>query len=346
MISGPQFPPVNRIQPIDKDPADDQQDGGQKRKALYKGRSWEERDEDLPVQPSIPAEPPPEKTRRPASSGVYANRVLLERARAAFCHLTTLEEKVAQLCFLETEAFYDTPLQHDVELLIQAWQLGGILFKKGDYKRQGYLIEHYQNVSKTRLLIANDFLHGLSFYLQGDSLSFETLSEQRCSDLGKAVMVQNRRLGVHVQLDRERSGQKSSMSEKQAKSFRKGIRDAQGIVGKEKGVEPADFYSHTAKSAMPFLSLAESPSHLPELQMQSTISFKALTYFDSAAQSLTEELLLTAYKNHYDFFLFSGKSIPEAIRMFCKLIRAGKIREEELDRSVMRILVIKALFFK
>lgn len=345
MIQGPQSSPVNRVQPVDKDRADDQQDGKHKKKVHYNGRSWKEGEEDLPLQPSIPVEAPPEKMRRPASSGVYANRVLLERARSIFLQLTTLEEKVAQLCFLEMEAFYNTDLQQDAELLIQAWQVGGILFTKGDYKRQGYLIEHYQNVSKTPLLFANDFLLGLSFYLQGDIFLCDSMTEQRSSDLGKAIMAQNRRLGVHIQLDRERHAQKMSMSEKQAKAFRKGIRDAQGIVGREKGGEQSDFYSHTAKSALPFLSFAEAPIILSELQLQETISFKALTYFDATDKPLTEELLLQAFKGLFDIYFFS-QNISEAIRMFCKLIRSNKIREEELDRRVMRVLIIKSLFFK
>src|ERR1700733_13368422 len=124
MVYGPQFNQhINRIQPIDSDCKDDDQREGRKRRVLYQGRAWAEAEADLPLQPSIPQNPPPARTRR-GSAGVYADRVLLERAQVLFNQLTTIEEKAAQLCFLVTEAVYDETIQHEVELLIQTWQIG------------------------------------------------------------------------------------------------------------------------------------------------------------------------------------------------------------------------------
>lgn len=341
MIYGPHFSQhINRIQPIDKDHSDDQNDERKRRRVLYQGRAWAEAEEELPVQPTHSVSTPPKDKRR-SSAGVYADRVLLDRAQALLRRMTTLEEKAAQLCFLETDAIYDTALQHEVELLIQTWQIGGILFKKGEYKRQAYLIERYQEVSKTALLIANDFLHGLSFYLQGDRLPEVELPEQRFSDLGKAVMVQNRRLGVHVQFDQERTLTKLPLSPKQAQGFRRGIREALGIVAKEKAepIENKLEKSHTSKGGFPILER----SHL---QVQETIGFKTLTFFDATkAKGPLEEELHTAFDDHYDIFLVRG-NLSEAIRSLCKLVRTGKIREDELDRRIMKILIIKALFFK
>jgi hypothetical protein len=228
-----------------------------------------------------------------------------------------------------------------VELMIQTWQIGGVLFRKGEYKRQAYLIERYQEVSKTALLIGNDFLHGLSFYLQGDQLPAVELPEQRFSDLGKAVMVQNRRLGVHVQFDQERSCDKLPMTQRQAQAFRRGVREALGIVAKERaGLKENKLEkSHSSKGAFPFLESSD-------VQVQETIGFKTLTIFDATqAKGALDKSLHTAFENHYDVFLVR-ENLSEAIRALCKLVRSGKISEEELDRRIMKVLIIKAFFFK
>lgn len=349
MISGPQYNHnVHRIQPIDPDPQDDQQEG-RKRRALHQGRAWTEAEEnDLPLQPSIPQNPSPMKARR-ASSGVYADQILLQRAQTLFSQLTTIEEKAAQLCFLVTEAIYDSEIQHEVELLIQTWQIGGILFHKGEYRRQAYLIERYQEISKTPLLFANDYAHGLSFYLQGDAPPKTMLSEQHYSDVGKAVMVQNRRLGVQIQFDQERN-QDTAMNGSQAKAFRKGIRGAHGIVGKEKAERQQESYAQSMKGNLPFLSSKEGPLLSPafsKYQVQETIGFKTLTFFDAALvdKNHLEDALLGAFRQLYDAFLLS-KNIAEGIRAIARLVRSGKIHEEVLDRHVMKALIIKSLFYK
>ncbi len=340
MISGPQYSQeIPPIQPVDQEHTDDQPDERKRRQVLYQGRAWAEREDELHVQPQTPSSPPLVKSR--GSAGVYADRVLFERAQALLCQMAMLEEKVAQLCILETDAVYDAAQQHAVELMIQTWQMGGVLFRKGNYKRQSYLIERYQEISKTALLIANDFLHGLSFYLQGDQLPGLELPEQRYSDLGKAVMVQNRSLGVHVQFDQERALSKFPMTPKQLQGFRRGIREAQGIVAREKGEQMENKFekSHSAKGGFPILQR----SHM---QVQETIGFKNLTFFDTAkVEGSLEDKVLAAFESSYDVFL-AQDNLPDVIRILCKLVRSGKIREEELDRRIMKVLIIKALYFK
>lgn len=353
MIYGPQFSQnVNRIQPIDADRHEGDERENRRRKVLYQGRAWAESEEDLPVQPKL-NQPISQLSIKRSSTAMYADRFLLGKAQVMFHHLTTLEEKAAQLCFLTTSAIYDASLQNEVELMIQTWQVGGILFHKGEYRRQTYLVERYQAVSKTPLLMANDFLHGLSFYLQGDSLPQEHLSEQRFSDLGKAVMVQNRRLGVHIQFDRERGSHILPMNEEQAKAFRKGIRGAQGIVGKEKTEFQLEGY-YSKRGRLPFVSLKQT-SMMPEIfsehQVQETVGFKTLTFFDvtdlkenNFSREFLEDQILSAFKQCYDVLLFSA-GLPEAIRTIAKLVRCGKISEEILDRHVMKALIVKSLFF-
>ncbi|MFZ0565809.1 MAG: hypothetical protein WAM28_06460, partial [Chlamydiales bacterium] len=212
----------------------------------------------------------------------------------------------------------------------------------GNYKRQDYLIERYQEISKTPLLMANDFLHGLSFYLQGDSLTNLFLSEKRCSDLGKAVMALNRRIGVHVQFDRERSAHSLPLNENQAKMFRKGIHGGQGIVGKKR-INKNEWITFNSK--LPFINQNASSNFLKQ-QIREIIGLKTLGIFDATEiKSSLEEELLKAFREQHDVFLLAT-NITEGIRAICKLVRSGKIQEEELDRHVMKILVIKSFFFK
>lgn len=351
MIQGPRFSHnIPRIQAIDPDRQEDDQREGRGKRVLHQGREWTEAEEDdLSMHASIPTNTPSiPATDLPASTGVYADKALLERARRFFNRLTTLEEKAAQLCFFATDAKYDATTQHHIELLVQTWQFGGILFHLGEYRREAFLVERYQEVSKTPLLFANDYLHGLSFYLQGSTFSKSLLTEQHYSDLGKAVMVQNRRLGVHIQFDRERGNGQSHMSEAQITAFRKGVRGAHGVVGKEK--QSAEFAPQKSKGNFPFLSFKDGNFVSPqfsEFHVQETIGVKTLTFFDATLtekQDL-EKAILDGIVKSCDVFLL-GENLTDAIRTICALVRSGRVREETLDRHVMKVLILKSLFFK
>lgn len=339
MVYGPRFNQQSPygLAPVDKDKSDDQQDNSKKKRVLYQGRAWKESEEDLPVQPSAQQTPPSNNKRSLPSA--FVDRKYQDHAQNLLKGLTTIEEKVAQLFFLETEAIYDADLQRNVELLIQAWQIGGILFRKGEYKRQAYLIETYQQLTKTKLLIANDFMHGLSFYLQGNAFSREEISERKISDLGKAVMVQNRRLGVHIQFDQERGKDETPMEEPQVKAFRNGVRQALGVVGKDR-IEKLAGSVEGSKSPLPFVKMKEDFSN--SANIQETIGYKTVLFFDGTKiKDSLEEELLQAFKNQYDVFLF-GKNLPEAMLVLCRLVRTGRITEEELDRRITKLLIIKS----
>ncbi|MFN0065711.1 MAG: hypothetical protein ACKVOH_05695 [Chlamydiales bacterium] len=257
-----------------------------------------------------------------------------------------MEEKVAQLCFYQTEAVYDTSNQQHVELLIQAWQIGGLLFTKGQYRRQAYLVERYQELSKTLLLVGNDFLHGLSFYFEGEDLPDlnQPGLEKKFSDLGKAVMVLNRRLAVHFQFDKEREGRRLPITDEQTKAFRKGVREAHGIVGRQKNEQPTKVIpSHTLQRTSSFAS--NIGNLISNKVAQELIGVKTLNFLDLTSNRVYEEKLVKAFKEPYDAFLFSS-NIQDAIRMICRAVKMGRISEAEIDRRVMKILILKALFSK
>ncbi|NGX54661.1 MAG: hypothetical protein KR126chlam2_00276 [Chlamydiae bacterium] len=351
-ISGPNpYEKAFRIQPVDNERDDDHREEKRKRKVLYHGRAWSESKEDnLPVQPKLEKRRAPEDGKK-SSRELFADQMLIEKAKQLFGHLTTREEKIAQLFFYQTEAVYDPIKLKGLEELVQTWQIGGILFSKGDYKRQSYLIEHLQELSKTKLLIGNDFLHGLSFYFQG-ALPLATFQQrmtaQRYSDLGKAVMVQNRRLGVHFQLDHERVLRSEDaaipMDEVQIKAFRKGIREALGIVGKEQAYSQAikDKRANTKTRLGPFVSPI-----FDHQQIQETVGIRTLNFCDlSTVQNeidLAQRLIDGLQNSAFEAFLVSD-SILTAIRILSVAIREEKISEAGLDRQVMKILILKSLF--
>jgi hypothetical protein len=350
MIFGPQYSyPPNRIQPIDGDHQESDQRDGKKKRVLYQGRAWAEAEDELSVQPTMPQNPQKVAKNTLAPEGVYADKAVLEKAHKWFRGLITLEEKAAQLCFLVTDAVYDAEVCAQVELLIQAWQIGGLLFHHGEFRRQIYLIHRYQELSKTPLLLANDFLHGLSFYLQGAPLPSGPISQQYYLDLGRAVMAQNRGVGVQVQFDRERDDSIDAMSESQAKAFRKGVRNARGLVGKRKN-SPKTFADVASKpGGLNHISLREGAltyAAAKDLQSQETISFKTLTFFD-ATQIKPEDLeqaLHGAFKQLDEALLLGSNNITDGVRTIVHLITSGKLSEAVLDKHVMKVLIMKAYF--
>ncbi|MCH9609590.1 MAG: hypothetical protein S4CHLAM45_15220 [Chlamydiales bacterium] len=345
-INGPQYS-NHRIDPVG-DPRDDQNEGERKRRRVqFAGRTWGEKEEKKKREFAFHA---PKAKSSSSEGGIYADRVSLEKAQKLFDQLTTLEEKVAQLCFLETEALYDAELKNEIELLIQAWQIGGVLFSGGDYKREAFLIEHFQRISKTFLLFGNGFFHSLSFYYQDkEPLAFkEGFSEQRCLDMGKAIMGINRRLKVHFQFDHERESHSVPMTTDHLMAFRKGVRQSSGIVARTAPRQAA--FSASSKQSSPSLPSFLAANHAAALnpsksEAQEYIGVKSLNFLDVTNQEVSEKKLLEAFKANYDIFL-CGENIRQVITTITGAVRNGKLWEKHIDRLVMKLLVLKVMFNK
>ncbi len=338
-IFGPQYnQPAHRIQPITDRSDDQSQEEKRRRRSSHRGRTWDQRDK-RDVEPNFPAYQEPSEDVR---HGIYGQTAHVSEAKKLFEEFTTLEEKVAQLCFYQTEAVYDTSIQQHVELLIQAWQIGGLLFTRGQYRRQSYLIERYQDLSKTALLIGNDFLHGLSFYFEGNEIPNLQGSglEKRFADLGKAVMNLNRRLAVHYQFDSERSGKNPPFKEEQIRAFRKGVRQALGLVARQSLPKQTNL-SHAVQRPIPTTPNPMMPFSTNSVQKY--IGIKNLNFLDLTEYQVYEEKLVKAFKESYDLFLFSS-NIQDAIRMICRAVKIGRISEAEIDRRVMKLLVLKVQY--
>lgn len=342
-VQGPNpYEKISHLEPVDGDRDDSHDEGRRRRKVVYRGRSWAQSEDELPMHPRTAQEKP-----TGGKHEFHLDRLLFERAKNMFAHLVTLEEKIAQLLFCQTEAEYDQKKQEEMEELLRRWQIGGLLFIKGEFKREAYLIEHYQQFAKTPLLVGNDLSHGLSFYFQGkppvDTFQ-EKMTLQRYCDIGKAVMGQNRHLGVHFQMGQDRSSSRAQfcLAVNQLKSFLKGVRDAHGIVGR--------VVDGTASSSTLFSAQLESSSAgdlrtmiLEQNCVHERVGHRSLKLYDFSADKKYDDLVEIIKGGKCDLILMDG-DIPQAILAIKSAVENGEISEEAIDGQVMRILLHKALF--
>jgi hypothetical protein len=305
---------IYRIHSIDSDTH--QGEERQKRRTRYQGREWMENEQDeiglLPVAPVA-------ETKKELYPDVP------EAALQLFQTLTTLEEKLAQLCFFETKAFYEPHFQKEAESMILSSQVGGLFFSEGELRREEFLIRHYQKISKTPLLFAHSFALSLSYffpYLE-KSAAFEKL---QFSEIGRKMAEEIAALGVRVQLDDER------LTPSQQAAFRYGVKQGHGIVGSLKTA---------IKSVKSFIPISSSSQPLfSDHKIQDAVGRKNLTFLILNEEEDLREQLLKWYQEHYDALLIQG-SPQECFRILKELLLAGKIREELIDMRILKILSIK-----
>lgn len=355
------FSHISRIQRVEGDPSEDHSDPKKRKKVLYNGRLWSESDEDLPIDSAM-LNPPKDKELVRGNSQIYADKMILEQAKKLLEKFTTLEEKIASFCFLIAEANYSSSTQEELEYAVLKHQIAGVLFTKGDFKRQSYLIDYLKGLTKCPLLFGNDFFHGLSFYFEGElpTDTLEVMDEKQFADLGKAVASQNRHLGVHFQFDRPLVEDKQiKISDKHSVAFRKGIRDAKGVVGKEKKETGKTTYSQSSKKVTSF-----KPSYISLLNNGVTLSNNSLTSFFSEQiisetmglrtiefsnfpvlpQNISlEKWVLDLFSKSFDGLLCSYSSLNQIVEIISRLVDEGEISREEIDKKVFRILLFKLL---
>lgn len=336
-IQGPDYhslPKLDRVQPIgERDNSD--RFGRGKKKSQYLGRAWSEGEED-----ELFLEVPNQNlNEEKMSSGIYADRALLEKAKKHLDNFATLEEKLAQLCFFSIEGDYDRENQVALEEMIRMGNVGGLIFTRGDFRRESYLIERFQDISKSPILMGNDFLHGLYFYFQGECPVdlLPNMSEARLCDLAKAIVFQNRKLGVQLQLVRESFALKStglfSLDKERSRAFGRGLREAHAIVGRERSKEK------------PLLSIREPHTSFTLVQSEPSFevfSLRTLYYLDltKVTKEKLESSLISAFSFPFDILLLPPelKNAPEQLaRLLCE----GKLHKSIVDRQLLKILLLK-----
>lgn len=117
----------------------------------------------------------------------------------------TPDERIGQLFMVATYATADKQMNKaQIEQLIKKHHIGGLIFMQGTPERQVQLLNHYQKISQTPLLIGMDLETGLGFRLKNTenfpknmtlgAISDEALIYETAREIGR----QCRRIGVHV----------------------------------------------------------------------------------------------------------------------------------------------------
>ena len=349
-IRGPgSFDKVHRIQPVFGDTDEsDLRDGSRKRQVRYQGRSWTESEDDLPMQ--LKTINQPQNALIEDKLPIYADVDSYRAAKKILEKLNTIEEKIAQLCFFYTQALYEQGKLLEAEELISKQWIGGLIFGSGEYRRQTDLIEHYQTLSKIPLLIGNDFHHGLSLFFQGSSSFKESSEDRHYYDLGKVIILQNLRMGVHFQLDRSYLiSHPETLEGTQRNAFCKGIRAANGVVGKCHAADlPKRSSEFLSKVSFDFKSIGKSQLNaVPyENHIQEVVGLKTVEFFLIQDLDLlkSEEGIKHLFTHSKELFLFET-GITEAIALLSAAVKRGWINKAEIDKRLFKILITKSLFF-
>ncbi len=320
----PYFSHLNRVEGgQDKDDPEHRK----RRRVRYQGRDWSEEDEPIPMYLLPSHEEKEEEKGKPSLLDLW------------FEKLVTIEDKIAQVSFCALEASYDEEETKQIEDWIYRYEVGGLLFTGGDYKRQSVLIEYFQSLSHIPLLVGNDLYQGLSFYFQEKRLSeqtLETFDAKRLEDVGKAIMSQNRSIGVNFQFSsgRQRSEHPFLISESLLKAFRKGILDAHGIVAEDwREIKEADL---SLKKRIYLLgNKADSAMQKPSNKKKPD---PTLVLLDLQEDHLNWEKLLHLEK--FDGFIISS-AFSFSIDRIVRAVRSGDFPLPILDKLVRRMLQLK-----
>jgi len=118
----------------------------------------------------------------------------------------SIEERIGQLFVIAAYSNKGYEHQQQIDKLIREQHIGGLIFFQGGPVRQANMTNHYQNISKTPLLISMDAEWGLAMRLDSTfrytkqmmlgAMEQDTLIYRMGADIAE----QCKRLGVHVNL--------------------------------------------------------------------------------------------------------------------------------------------------
>lgn len=316
-----------RIDPIDQKRERQGDEGRQKQKREYRGRYFEQQDAEEKPRLAMPKDASTSITHDP----ILVDKVLIQQAHIYLEQLVNLESKIAQLLLLETQASYHPEIMNDHGRLLRRWQMGGVLFSKGSYDREKYLIEYYQSCSKLPLLVGDELGHSLSFFFEKEPE--QSLSLRHCRDWGKALMGQNKRLGVHFLLDREGS-EINGFSQEQKSSLRSGIRESKGLIARN--LVPLEGIS----ALQPFLNAP----FFPDKGVGTNFSRQFIgirTLFIAEVTEISYETLIKTFHQGFEAFLVKDQT-SIVMDLLIRAVTEGKISEEQIQKRVLKLLALKA----
>lgn len=119
-------------------------------------------------------------------------------------NMLTPQERIGQLFMVAAYSNQGEQHKKDIALLIEQYNLGGLIFFQGGPYREAELTNYYQSIAKVPLMIAMDAEWGLGMRLDS-TMNFPkqmTLGaiqdNQLIYDMGVEIGYQCRRLGIHV----------------------------------------------------------------------------------------------------------------------------------------------------
>ncbi|NNJ56485.1 MAG: serine hydrolase [Bacteroidia bacterium] len=116
----------------------------------------------------------------------------------------SVDERIAQLFMIEARPTYGAKHLAEVERMIKDYKVGGVIFFKGDPVQQVKLTNKFQELSKTKMLVAIDGEWGLAMRLSNTisypyQLGLGSIQDEKVIyDMGKEIGRQCKRLGIHV----------------------------------------------------------------------------------------------------------------------------------------------------
>ena len=116
----------------------------------------------------------------------------------------SINEKVGQLFMVDVFSKDSKNKTDLIDSLIKNHHIGGIIFSKGGPVRQAKLSNHYQNISKTPLLIAMDAEWGLAMRLDSTyaypwNMTLGAITDNKIVyDIGKQIGEHVKRMGMHI----------------------------------------------------------------------------------------------------------------------------------------------------
>ncbi|MGY8933827.1 MAG: glycoside hydrolase family 3 N-terminal domain-containing protein [Flavobacteriales bacterium] len=115
-----------------------------------------------------------------------------------------LEEKVGQLFMVDVFSSDPKSKNDKIDSLIKNQHIGGIIFSKGGPKRQAKLNNHYQDISKTPLIMAMDAEWGLAMRLDSTfaypwNMTLGAITNNEIIyKIGKQIGEHTKRIGMHI----------------------------------------------------------------------------------------------------------------------------------------------------
>jgi beta-glucosidase-like glycosyl hydrolase/CubicO group peptidase (beta-lactamase class C family) len=116
----------------------------------------------------------------------------------------SINEKVGQLFMVDVFSKDSKNKTDLIDSLIKKYHIGGIIFSKGGPIRQAKLSNHYQNISKTPLLMAMDAEWGLAMRLDSTyaypwNMTLGAITDNKIVyDIGKQIGEHVKRMGMHI----------------------------------------------------------------------------------------------------------------------------------------------------